>query len=173
MLIQEIRARQALAEEGKDKYDLKIIHSIPHTEVDGKIYSLLFPKSLLNFNKNVKKDIDFLFIGLITENRKWFLSKFENSLIINSNRGRNSSSKEFDVDYFNIMSRAKFTLCPNGDFIWTYRFFESIIFNSIPIIEEECDLYKGYTFYKIGDDFKYEEDIVNKNLSKLKKEMML
>lgn len=173
MLIQEIRARQALAEAGRSIYNLKIVHPTPITEVDGVTYSLLFPKSLLKFNKNTKKDIQLLFIGLITEGRKEFLSKFENAIILDSIRGRNALTKEFDIDYFKTMSRAKFTICPNGDFTWTYRFFEAIIFKSIPIIEEECDMYKGYNFYKLGDNFTYNKDMVNKNLKKLKKEMML
>jgi hypothetical protein len=173
MLIQEIRARQALEEEGIKNYNLKIIHSIPITKVNGKTYNLLFPKSLLRFNNGLGKDIDFLFIGLITKNRKLFLSKFKNATIINSKRGRDLSTKEFDIEYFKTMSRAKFTLCPSGDFIWTYRFFESIIFKSIPIVEEVCDLYEGYTFYKLFDNFTYDKNVVNKNLEKLKKDMML
>lgn len=63
--------------------------------------------------------------------------------------------------------------CPNGAFTWTYRFFESVIFKAIPIIEEYSPNYEGYYYYKKGDDFIYNEDWVNSNLEKLKKEMML
>ena len=74
MLLQEIRARQALMEIGKSEYHLDIQHSTPITKIDGVEYSLVFPKILLEYNKDAIKDIDTLFIGLITEKRKPFLS---------------------------------------------------------------------------------------------------
>jgi hypothetical protein len=71
------------------------------------------------------------------------------------------------------MARAQFVLCPNGDFTWTYRFFESIIFRAIPIIEDYTHHYDGYYYYTPNDTPIYDEDMVNSNLEKLKKEMML
>jgi hypothetical protein len=71
------------------------------------------------------------------------------------------------------MARSKFTLCPNGDFTWTYRFFEAIIFKSIPIIEDYTYHYNGYHYYTKDDKFIYNDIWVDENLHKLKKEMML
>ena len=71
------------------------------------------------------------------------------------------------------MARSKFVLCPNGDFTWTYRFFESVIFKAIPIIEDYTHHYDGYTYYTKSDEFVYDENMINSNLEKLKKEMML
>ena len=173
MLLQEIRARQAMMELGKNEYELEIQHSTPITKINNVEYSLVFPKALLEFNKNAIKDIDILFIGLITDKRKSFLSEFQTANIISSNRGRDITTKQFDTDYFKTMARSKFVLCPNGDFTWTYRFFESIIFKSIPIIEDYTHHYDGYTYYTKGGVFIYDVDIVNSNLEKLKKEMML
>jgi hypothetical protein len=173
MLLQEIRARQALMEIGKSEYHLDIQHSTPITKIDGVEYSLVFPKILLEYNKDAIKDIDTLFIGLITEKRKPFLSKFKNATIVSSRRGRDINTKQFDTDYFKNMARAQFVLCPNGDFTWTYRFFESIIFRAIPIIEDYTNHYDGYYYYTPNDTPIYDEDMVNSNLEKLKKEMML
>jgi hypothetical protein len=169
--LQEIRAHQALKEIHQKKR-VTINHFKPETKVGDKIYTLIFPKFLLNYN-NKLKTIDILFMGKITPKRLIFLNNFPNAKIINSNRGRNIKTKIKDEKYFKLMSKAKFTLCPNGDFIWTYRFFEAIIFKSIPIIEEECEIYKGYKFYKKEDIFIYRKDWINHNLNKLKNEMML
>ena len=117
MLLQRIRAEQALQEENIADYNLKIDHQTPITELNGKQYPLIFPKSLLDFAKDVDKDIDTLFIGLVTEKRKQFLQNFKDATILNSRRGRDSSTKKYDTQYFRNMARTKFTLCPNGDFI--------------------------------------------------------
>jgi hypothetical protein len=172
MLLQEIRARQAMIELGEDNYTLQIEHSTPITKINDVVYSLIFPKSLLKYN-NVDKDIDILFIGLITEKRKSFLSNFPDATITSSNRGRNINTKQYDIGYFKNMARSKFTLCPNGDFTWTYRFFEAIIFKSIPIIEDYTYHYNGYHYYTKDDKFIYNDIWVDENLHKLKKEMML
>jgi hypothetical protein len=173
MLLQEIRARQAMAELGEDNYTLQIHHSTPITKINNVKYSLVFPKSLLKFNDKVTKNIDKLFIGLITEKRKPFLSNFPDATIISSNRGRDINTKQFDTKYFKNMACSKFTLCPNGDFTWTYRFFEAIIFKSIPIIEDHTHHYNGYHYYTKNDKFIYNNIWVDENLHKLKKEMML
>ena len=173
MLLQEIRARQALIEANKVEFKLDIEHSTPITRVNGVEYSLIFPKVLLDFNKGVEKDIDMLFVGMINDKRKPFLSNFSEATIISSNRGREFITKQFDTEYFKKMARSKFVLCPNGAFIWTYRFFESVIFKAIPIIEEYTSHYDGYYYYTKNDNFVYNEDWVNSNLEKLKKEMML
>jgi len=173
MLLQEIRARQALIEAGKVEFKLDIEHSTPITKVNGIEYSLIFPKVLLDFNKGVKKDIDMLFMGMLDDKRKPFLSNFPEATIISSNRGREFITKQFDTEYFKKMARSKFVLCPNGAFTWTYRFFESVIFKAIPIIEEYTPHYEGYYYYTKNDNFVYNEDWINSNLEKLKKEMML
>lgn len=171
VILQETRARQAMEEIGM-KGEVKIVHSEnPKTFINGKQYTLLFPKFILNIKE--KKVIDKLFIGLLTENRKKFLRNFKNAVILSSDVGRRGGEKEKDLSYFRMMARSKFALCPNGDFIWTYRFFEAVLCRCIPIIEEECELYKGYYFYKLGDKYEYREDWIKKNLSKIKKEMML
>ena len=169
--IQEIRAKQAMEEIGM-KGEIKIIHSEnPKTFINGKEYTLIFPKFILEIKE--EKVIDKIFVGLLTEQRKVFLRNFPDAIILNSNNGRKQETKEKDLSYFRMLARSRFVICPNGDFIWTYRFFEAILCRCIPIIEEECELYKGYHYYKVGDKYEYREDWIKENLSKIKKEMML
>ena len=169
--IQEIRAKQAMEEIGM-KGEIKIIHSEnPKTFINGKEYTLIFPRFILDIKE--EKVIDKIFVGLLTEQRKVFLRNFPDAIILNSNNGRKQETKEKDLSYFRMLARSRFVICPNGDFIWTYRFFEAILCRCIPIIEEECELYKGYHYYKVGDKYEYREDWIKENLSKIKKEMML
>jgi hypothetical protein len=169
-LIQEIRAKQVLEEENLN-LPIKIVHKeTPITIIGDKKFNLIFPKFILNYRK--QKDIETLFVGFKNKKRTEFLNKFKNATIIYSNRGRNLNTKIKDEEYFNLIGRAKFVLCPNGDFIWTYRFFESILLGAIPIIQDYSDLYKNYKFYKYGDEFEYKSDWIEFNTHKIKKEMM-
>lgn len=169
--LQETRAKQAMEEVGM-KGDVKVIHSEnPKTFINGKEYSLVFPRFILNIKE--EKIIDKIFVGLITDSREKFLKNFSGACIISSISGRVEGVKEKDLTYFRMMARSFFSICPNGDFVWTYRFFEAILCRCIPIIEQECKLYKGYHFYKLGDVYEYREDWVKENLSKIKREMML
>ena len=36
--------------------------------------------------------------------------------------------------------------CPNGDFVWSYRFFEATLCGAIPIIEQFCPAYEGFRY---------------------------
>lgn len=180
MKIQEIRARQALNE--CKRYDtIKVIHAEnPKTIIGKKEYSLVFPHFISNMFVYCK-DIDISFEGLVTAKRQVFLYKIyetyenehHNIKIISSKRGRQDKVKEIDHKYFETLHRSKFIACPNGDFVWSYRFFEAIICKAIPIIENESPLYDGYKFYRLGDKLEYRQDWVGHNLLKIKKEMML
>lgn len=170
-LIQEIRARQAMDEVGI-KGSIEVIHSEnPKTLINGKEYTLVFPKFISDIKE--KKVIDTSFIGLITEQRRKFLSDFPSAVIFNSDNGRKQDTKEMDLSYFRVLAKSKFILCPDGDFTWTYRFFEAILCRALPIVENYCNLYYGYHFYKKGDKYTYRKDWVNENLNKIRKEMML
>lgn len=64
-----------------------------------------------------------------------------------SARGREYPVKAWDDDYFQAMARAQFVLCPNGDFVWTYRFFEAAMCGAIPVVESSCPPYEGFQFF--------------------------
>lgn len=71
--------------------------------------------------------------------------------LINSINGRVFPKKSLDHVYYDDMLNSKFVLCPDGDFVWTYRFFESIICGAIPIVENDCAAYKGFRYRKMSD----------------------
>ncbi len=68
-----------------------------------------------------------------------------------SNRGRVFPVKAWDEEYFRLLANSQFVLCPSGDYIWTYRFFESIMCGAIPIIEEYCPAYEGFRYFTMND----------------------
>lgn len=169
MLLQEIRLKQALAEQGVEA-EYKICHSEPYIDVFGNRYPLVFPKYM--FGYVLPKETDILFIGMKTKSRQLFLNKFD-AKIIYTDRGRRLDIKQRDEWYFNEMAKARFVLCPDGDFVWTYRFFESIIFKAIPIVENVATVYNDYRFYRSNEKLSYNQDWINYNRNKVIKEMTL
>lgn len=71
--------------------------------------------------------------------------------LIHSRRGRSWPGKGWDPGYFDRMLKSQFVLCPDGDFVWTYRFFEAILCGAVPIVENSCQLYDGYIYYSMKD----------------------
>lgn len=158
---------------------VNIVHNEPLTEIRGTIKSLIFPKSLIKFcqENNQEKEDKIYFKGLITHKRENSINKLKHTtnkelIISSSNKGREFPLKTFDKDYFNEMKKYKFVLCLDGDFIWSYRFFESIMCGAIPIIENESPLFEGFYYYKIEnnlDNITWNEEWVIKNIQLLNK----
>lgn len=71
-----------------------------------------------------------------------------------SDRGRVFPIKSWDNNYFELLANTEFTLCPAGDFIWTYRFFEAILCGSIPVIEKDCSAYSGFRYFYLNENIK-------------------
>jgi hypothetical protein len=63
-----------------------------------------------------------------------------------SNRGRQFPGKSWDEEYYALLARSQFVLCPSGDHVWSYRFFESALCGAIPIVEQPCPAYEGFTY---------------------------
>lgn len=85
-----------------------------------------------------------------------------------SNRGRSFPRKAWDEDYYNLLSKSQFVLCPSGDYKWSYRFFESIMCGAIPIVEEGCESYCGFNYHTFDDpasDLVWSEDKALQNIS--------
>lgn len=90
--------------------------------------------------------------------------------IIESSYGREFPIKAWDQNYFDSMINKKFVICPNGDYIWTYRFFESILCGAIPLVEESCPLYDGFKYYNMNEyneTLVYSEEVALHNFSLL------
>lgn len=73
-------------------------------------------------------------------------------VLSSSERGRVFPTKAWDDEYFRALARSQFVLCPSGDFIWSYRFFESILCGAIPIVEESCPAYDGFRVHSMKHD---------------------
>lgn len=162
MLLQEIYAREAMQDAGITG-DLSIVHAEqPQTIVNGKDYGLLFPKRLFTFgNKTIEK----LFIGLKTPTREALLSKIDDCTVIYSERGRNEQLKGYDEVYYSMMSSARRIVCPDGDFVWTYRFFEAVACGCIPVVEHLHPMYEGFIFEMIDmqQPNRWDMSIINHN----------
>ena len=67
-------------------------------------------------------------------------------------RGRRFPIKAWDSDYYAVLLRSQCVLCPNGEYTWSYRFFEAALCGAIPIIEEDCPVYRGFRYYRMSDN---------------------
>jgi|TARA_R100000501_G_C2627902_1_gene121931 hypothetical protein len=98
--------------------------------------------------------------------KKTLLKRFGNLYISASNRGRVFPGKSWDEEYYNFMLKSKFILCPSGVYIWTYRFFESILCGAIPIVEKSAPCYDGFIYYNMDEklsDIKWAKEIAEHN----------
>ena len=81
----------------------------------------------------------------------------------------------FDQNYFDILSKSKFCLCPAGDKIYSMRFYEALMCGSIPVVKIMDESFRSkaeskldYKFYCISnmektDKFIYKEDWARHN----------
>ena len=66
-----------------------------------------------------------------------------------SRSGRSWPEKAWDPLYAELLGSSQFALCPNGTFVWTYRFFEAVMAGAIPIVEQHCSLYEGFIYHSM------------------------
>ncbi len=60
--------------------------------------------------------------------------------------------KAWDDEYYQLLGKSQFALCPSGDFVWTYRVFEAALCGAIPVVQRTCDAYGELVFYSLDDD---------------------
>ena len=74
--------------------------------------------------------------------------------------------------YFQTMCNSKFVLCPAGDSPWSFRFYETLMCNSIPIVESWHHTYRTvseskfdyqYILYNENVQPNYDESMISKN----------
>jgi len=75
-------------------------------------------------------------------------------LLMTSDRGWGFPTKAWDHTYFQTLADSSFVLCPDGRFVWTYRFFEAVLCGAIPIVENTCELYDGFRYFTMDDPIK-------------------
>ena len=133
---QEALFQEALGELGM-KGETHVNHQKGRCYLDGVEYRLIFPLRYFRTIKDLPKDKRhrYTFTGKRTEERLWVETFANNTSINSTEKGREISKDYLDISYYLTMCHSKFTLCPKGDFNWTYRFFEAIMCKSIPIIE--------------------------------------
>lgn len=73
------------------------------------------------------------------------------AIVLFSKRGRAYPGKVWDDDFYRQLARTRFSLCPDGDQIWSYRFFESMLCGSIPIIQTRWPTYEGFRYFTFDD----------------------
>ncbi len=175
MLIQEIRARQAASEAGIEVKSLVVVHrEDPLTCLNNVSYHLLFPRFFMRYGF-VARTHRWGFTGKPTAQRYRFMQAMKVNYgegdVEWSMRGRHST-KGNDESYFRQLGRSTFTACPDGDFIWTYRFFEAILCRSIPVVEHSCPLYAGFQYLTLGDRLIVEPGVVEHNLKQMARYML-
>ena len=176
MTLQESYLYKAVTEAGLKYTRLATDHRNAANYIDGKEYSLLFPKSLFDLCQgNEKRIYQYYFKGEITPQRSWII-KFKNefSIIEHYEHGRNDSIKfEYDKDYFNGLKQSLFALCPIGECKWSYRLFEAVMCGCIPIIEDS-DIFRNEFFsYRKNEKHIYLPEKAKENKIKLVSKFML
>jgi len=63
-----------------------------------------------------------------------------------SDRGRRFPVKIWDTSYFKFLANSQFVICLDGDFVWTYRFFESIMCGAVPVVQNDSSIYQGFRY---------------------------
>ena len=164
----------SIKSEEKDLPNLKIFHEeLPGCSFFDKKLSLVYPKEVFYYLKNrrpAKRYNKLFFQGTITEKRKKEIEKIEKTSVLkvksfSSDSGIVCPIKCWDSSYYSTMAKFKFVFCPDGDFIWTYRFFEAIMCGCIPVIQNTCPLYEGFKYFTENDlhNLSYDEEIVKHN----------
>jgi hypothetical protein len=93
-----------------------------------------------------------------------------------SNFGRSFPGKSWDDEYFKLLSRSQFVLCPKGDCVWSYRFYEAILCGAIPIVEDKCSAMNDFIFYHTRDkaqSLEWNSDIALHNFNVVKNRFTL
>lgn len=108
-------------------------------------------KSIISFRKSFKIDTSLIYFDF-------------------TNRGRDIKFKYIDAEYYKEMANFKYVFCPKGDFVWTYRFFETIQVGSIPICFYEPEINKPFIYKKtISSKLSFSQADANSNLNNFKK----
>lgn len=149
MLLQKYLFMAALAEHNIHT-DFTVDHKNGWNMVGEHKFGIKYPLAYLDKINRLNKDkiYDYCFIGSWTDNkgRKEILEKYQslNSLMYHSSNGRTPSTKyQFDQEYYQAMSNARYGLCPGHPAMpkhpnrWTYRFIESVFCRAIPVMFSE------------------------------------
>jgi hypothetical protein len=150
--------------------EVEIDHAEPSVRVGELARPLLFAHAVIDAYRaawSSPRPVRHSFAGLGTPDRRSAIARWAESNDLRmpsrlrrgsddldvrfTGAGRKWPEKGWDQGYVDALGRAQFALCPNGDFVWTYRFFEAAAGGAIPIIEDYCDLYDGFAFHTFDE----------------------
>lgn len=95
-----------------------------------------------------------------TRGRRPTLRNYGDFYVWSSERGRVLPAKAWDDAYYDSLARSQFVLCPTGDHIWSYRFFEAVLCGAIPIVEAPCTAYEGFVYSSLDQEIpQWSEDL--------------
>lgn len=143
--------------------DLEVRHASPLTRVGSISRPLIFAHAVFHRCRErwrEERAVEVSFTGLVTERRKRVLEPWLSGarthgkakpVVQSSARGRAYPGKSWDADYFALLCDSRYVLCPDGDHVWTYRFFESIICGAIPLVENDSPHYAGFVYATMAE----------------------
>lgn len=136
-----------------------VSHEEPMTKVGAIVRPLIFPHAVVarcQSKWQSRRAYRASFRGLLTRYRRRMLTSWRlhdgDVKIAHSHRGRRSRTKSWDDSYFDLLGNSEFALCPSGDHVWTYRFFEAALCGAIPIAQEAAPVYAGFEYVLLSDD---------------------
>lgn len=126
---------------------IKIEHGRPRVTV-GRIWRpYIFPQALVQLCRNQwaeRRDLRASFRGLMTESRERTLAPWQGVdgvRITGTDRGRQESTKYWDVEYFTELGQSQCVLSPDGNFPFAYRTYEAALCGALPIVETKHECY--------------------------------
>jgi hypothetical protein len=172
--------REALIEKyGEvDEYQIAVDHETGKCYYDGKEYPIIFPRRILNFVKDEDKAIKCSFIGTHTPNRNWLMEYMNppEVYIRWTNKGRLIGKDEIDQEYMDILCKSRYAFCPEGDYLWTYRLYESCLCRALPVMRIGNTSLFGINIYSIYENKLDDTELirrVDENFQKVLNENLL
>jgi hypothetical protein len=145
------------AAKGPSLQGISVEHGTPRTRIGNISRPYVFPHELADLCRSYWKEersMPVSFRGLITARRSRALQKWQNVPgvhILHSIRGRESGVKYWDAAYFAELADSECVLCPDGDFPFSYRTFESALCGALPIVETEHECYGKLEVATMGE----------------------
>ena len=153
-----------------------VSHEEPLTRIGEIERPLIFPYGIVERCRakwRPARPVRFSFCGLINEQRRHALDAWTSAQtgtgleIFASERGRQFPEKAWDESYYDRLARSE-VLCPRGDCVWSYRFFEAVLCGAIPIAEQECAAFEGFEYGLMSGDargFAWSADVAERNFA--------
>lgn len=144
------------------KYDFCFIGSIK-SDIENRQWVIDFAKKYFTQNSifiNTDFEDDWIPLGIfdLTYKKIGFCPK--NHSIDNKKQQQYRIVNE-NKFYFETMSKSNFVLCPAGDSPWSFRFYETLMCKSIPIVKSWHHTYRTKEEAKINYEFILSDDIGN------------